>query len=292
MAYTARKTGAQEVVMVMPYLPYNRQERKANAHDPISAKVVAKALAEAAGVTRLISLDLHAAATEGFFDVPMQHITAQHLLVEWIRQNMSDSLGDMVPVAPDAGRAKATKKLGEELGLNAPPATVNKFRPRPGVAAVTGVVGNVSGKTALLYDDIIDTGGSILGAAQALITAGARQVCVVATHGVFAASEIELDAKGQTELARIKTFLLQPGKREGDYIKYSIDGKKFFVNALVRLQADPNIHRIVFTDSLFCPPQNIIDEGKVAVVSISCLLAEVCARIIRNQTLVDIQYAS
>jgi len=283
MAYTAKKKGAKEIVLVMPYLPYGRQERKAHTREPISAKFVLNALTEAAGVTHVITLDPHAPATQGFVDIPFQFITARHLIVEGVRKMMESGewAKDFVVVAPDVGRGKAARKLGVEiLGPDSTWGEIDKDRPYAGEAKVAAVIGKVKGRDVLLFDDIGDSAGTLINAVGALRSKGAKRIMVALIHGVF--SDVKIDSPEERDI--ILRYLKAKGKRVGDYVK-----EGFVVNALLRLQANPYVHKIVFTDSLNVPEKNIIDHQKIVKLSIADLLVTVCGRIIRGESLQNYQ---
>jgi len=298
MVYSARQKGAKEILLVMPYMPYNRQERKAKTGEPISAKLVANALMSAAGVTQVISFDLHAPATQGFFDRPMQHITALHLIINFVRRLFDSPPSDnwcisrelFVAGAPDVGRGKTAQKFGEAIaGPETNVAIIYKYRPKPGEAAVRDVTGNVAGKDVFIIDDMIDSGGTIIAAVEAFIQKGARKVFVATVHGIFSDVSLEL-AKAREEYQRIAAFLTAQGKHVDEYVSWSEDRKVFTVNALIRLQAHPTLSGLIVTNSLLIPEKNIVDPDKVKMIAIDDLIAMVCGRIISNQSLRDYQF--
>jgi ribose-phosphate pyrophosphokinase len=271
----------------MPHLPYNRQERKAKPREPISAKVLLNALVEAAGATQIIALDPHAPATQGFVDIPFQYLTAFHLVTEYIRELIGGGRlsAGFVPASPDAGRGKLARRLGKEVsGPGADFVVVDKDRPMAGESAVATVIGKVRERDVIIYDDLVDSGGTLRNAALALKGRGAKGIYVVAIHGVFSPVVIN----SPEELATIRQFLTSQGKRIEDYVKSGPDGP--IVNALIRLQADPNIDGIIFTDSLSVPEQNIIDRLKTVIIPVSPVLATACGRIIQGGSLVGYQY--
>ena len=151
-----KRASAKSICVVMPYYGYARQDRKARAREPITAKLVANLL-ETAGATRMITLDLHAPQIQGFFDIPIDHLMGVPILSEYFLNK--DLEGDLVIVSPDHGGVTRARKMAERL--KAPIAIIDKRRPRPNVAEVMNIVGNVDGKTCILIDDIIDTAGTI-----------------------------------------------------------------------------------------------------------------------------------
>jgi ribose-phosphate pyrophosphokinase len=170
---------AHRIVAVVPWFGYSRQDKKSAPREPISSRLVARAL-ESAGADRVLTMDLHAGQVQGFFHVPLDHMTAMMLLVEEMRGADRD---DLVVVAPDAGRVKLNRNFAKRLGADL--ALLDKDRPEQQVAEVGAVIGEVEGKTAIIVDDMIDTAGTLRAAGEAVIAAGAKDVCAVATHGIF-----------------------------------------------------------------------------------------------------------
>jgi ribose-phosphate pyrophosphokinase len=176
-----RRASARRVTAVIPYFGYARQDRKTRGREPITAKLVANLLVTA-GADRVLTVDLHAGQIQGFFDVPVDHLTGIPLLAErFARLN----LRDVVVVSPDAGEGGIPRALAMAEMLSAPLAIVDKRRPAPNVARVMNVIGDVRGRTAILVDDIIDTAGTIAEAATVLRDLGARQVYACCVHPVL-----------------------------------------------------------------------------------------------------------
>jgi ribose-phosphate pyrophosphokinase len=180
-----KRASAKTVNIVMPYYGYARQDRKARAREPITAKLVANLL-EKAGATRVITLDLHASQIQGFFDIPVDQLLAVPILSDYFEQKKFE---DTVVVSPDHGGVTRARKMADRL--NVPIAIIDKRRPKPNVAEVMNIVGNVEGKTCILIDDIIDTAGTITLAANALIESGAKEVYACCTHPVLSGPAIE-----------------------------------------------------------------------------------------------------
>jgi ribose-phosphate pyrophosphokinase len=180
-----KRASAKTVNIVMPYYGYARQDRKARAREPITAKLVANLL-ETAGAHRVITLDLHAPQIQGFFDILIDHLMGVPILADYFE---SKNLDDIVIVSPDHGGVTRARKMADRL--KAPIAIIDKRRPRPNVAEVMNIVGNIEGKTAILIDDIIDTAGTITLAANALIENGASEVYACCTHPVLSGPAIE-----------------------------------------------------------------------------------------------------
>jgi ribose-phosphate pyrophosphokinase len=187
MVDAARRASAKRITAVMPFYAYGRQDRKSEGREPITAKLVANMFA-AAGATRLVSVDLHSGQIQGFIDQPFDHLTAMPVLVDHIANAMGD---DIVVVSPDAGRVKVAERYAN--ALHADLAIVHKRRVRgeKNVVEAKEVVGNVEGRTCVLIDDMIDTGGTLVAAAEQLVEQGASQVCAAATHGVLSGPAID-----------------------------------------------------------------------------------------------------
>lgn len=185
MIDAVRRASARRITAVIPYYGYARQERKARARDPISAKLVAN-LITAAGARRAVAMDLHANAIQGFFDIPMDHLIGVPILAEYYR-NLE--LQDIVVVSPDLGGVTRARALAERIGAEI--AIVDKRRPEPNVAEIMNIIGKVKNKTVIMTDDIIDTAGTITLGAQALIDAGAKEIYACCTHPVLSGPAIE-----------------------------------------------------------------------------------------------------
>jgi ribose-phosphate pyrophosphokinase len=187
MVDAARRASAKRITAVMPFYAYGRQDRKSEGREPITAKLVANMFA-AAGATRLVSVDLHSGQIQGFIDQPFDHLTAMPVLVDHLAKTLGD---DVVVVSPDAGRVKVAERYAN--ALHADLAIVHKRRVRgeKNVVEAKEVVGNVNGRTCVLIDDMIDTGGTLVAAADVLLEQGASQVCAAATHGVLSAPAID-----------------------------------------------------------------------------------------------------
>jgi ribose-phosphate pyrophosphokinase len=176
---------AHRVVAVMPWFGYSRQDKKSALREPISARLVAHIL-EAAGADRVLTLDLHAGQVQGFFNKPVDHMTALFMLAEYFTELQ---LEDLVVVAPDVGRVKLNHKFAETIGAEL--ALMTKERPAQQVAEVGYVIGDVRGRTALIVDDIIDTAGTLTAAAQTVLDEGAARVYAAGTHAVFSGKAYE-----------------------------------------------------------------------------------------------------
>lgn len=187
MVDAVKRASARTVNVVLPYYGYARQDRKARAREPITAKLVANLL-ETAGATRAIVLDLHAPQIQGFFDILIDHLIAVPILSDYFLEKNIDP-SEIVIVSPDHGGVTRARKMADRL--KAPIAIIDKRRPRPNVAEVMNIVGNVEGKICILIDDIIDTAGTITIAANALVESGAKEVYACCTHPVLSGPAIE-----------------------------------------------------------------------------------------------------
>ncbi len=197
MIQAAKLASANRITAVMPWYPYSRQDKKSAPREPITAKLVADMLV-AAGVDRILTMDLHAGQIQGFVSIPVDHMTALPLFAQYYRDKGLHG-DDVVAVSPDPGRAKMARKFGEMLEADL--AIMNKTRPARDSAAVTEVIGRVRGKVAIMTDDIIVTGGTLIAGAQALKDAGATEVYACATHALIPESAFE--RLGQSQLKEI-----------------------------------------------------------------------------------------
>jgi ribose-phosphate pyrophosphokinase len=206
MIEAAVGASAHRVIAVMPWYGYSRQDKKSEPREPISARLVARCL-EAAGVDRVLTMDLHAGQIQGFFHKPVDHMTAMFILTQYFRDL---ELDDLVVVSPDAGRVKLAKKFAEKVGAEL--AILNKERPAQQVAEIAYVIGDVKGKTAVIVDDIIDTAGTLRAAAETVKDEGAARVFAAATHPVLSGNAYEnLAASAFEEIVVTDTIPLGPG---------------------------------------------------------------------------------
>jgi ribose-phosphate pyrophosphokinase len=197
---------AHRVIAVTPWFGYSRQDKKSAPREPISARLVAHML-EAAGADRVVTMDLHAGQVQGFFSIPVDHMTAVMMLTQYF-----DDLGltDLVVVAPDAGRVKLNKKFASKIGAEL--AILDKERPAQQVAEIGYVIGDVRGKTAIIVDDIIDTAGTLKAAAQTVLDEGASRVYAAATHPVLSGNAFEnLASSGFEQVVVTDTIPLRAG---------------------------------------------------------------------------------
>jgi ribose-phosphate pyrophosphokinase len=212
MVDAAQGASAHRIIAVMPWYGYARQDKKSLPREPISARVVAKVLEEI-GVDRVLTMDLHAGQVQGFFHVPVDHMTAMPMLTQWFIDQQFDE--ELVIVSPDAGRVKVARNFARKVGTHW--AVMEKERPAHGVAESGYVVGDVKDKTAVLVDDMIDTAGTLCAAATTVLEAGAKRVIACATHGVFSGPAYERLAYENSKIERIvvtDTIPLRPGAPE------------------------------------------------------------------------------
>ncbi|WP_438348220.1 ribose-phosphate diphosphokinase [Paenibacillus sp. FA6] len=185
MIDAAKRASARTINIIMPYYGYARQERKSAPREPISAKMLADVLTTV-GANRVITIDLHAPAIQGFFNIPVDHLTALDLISQYLR---TKNIVNPVIVSPDAGRASMAEKLANQL--DSPFAIMIKKRPSHNESVITHVIGDVKGKTPIIIEDLIDTGSTIINVVEGLKERGAEDVYVCATHGLFSGNALE-----------------------------------------------------------------------------------------------------
>ena len=230
-----KRASAKSICVVMPYYGYARQDRKARAREPITAKLVANLL-ETAGATRMITLDLHAPQIQGFFDIPIDHLMGVPILSEYFLNK--DLEGDLVIVSPDHGGVTRARKMAERL--KAPIAIIDKRRPRPNVAEVMNIVGNVEGKICILIDDIIDTAGTITIGANALVESGAKEVYACCTHPVLSGPAIERIQNSKIKELIITNSIALPEEKKIDKIK-NLSVASLIGEAIIRVHEEQSV---------------------------------------------------
>ena len=237
MVDAVKRASARTVNVVMPYYGYARQDRKAKAREPITAKLVANLL-ETAGATRVIVLDLHAPQIQGFFDILIDHLVAVPLLAEHFGSKGFNE-DELVIVSPDHGGVTRARKMAERL--KAPIAIIDKRRPKPNVAEVMNIVGNVEGKVCILIDDIIDTAGTITIGAEALIKSGAKEVYACCSHPVLSGPAIErIESSSIKELVVTNTIQLTEDKLSSPKIK-QLSVAKSMADAISRVYENKSV---------------------------------------------------
>ncbi len=215
MADAAKRASARNISAVITHYGYARQDRKAASREPITAKLVAD-LITASGVDNIVTIDLHQDAIQGFFDMPVNHMTAMPIFVDYFNNKGLNS-DETCVVSPDVGRAKAAKKFQTMLDCDI--AIMHKDRPRHNQAEVTALIGDVTGKICILNDDMIDTGGSLVAAADMLITRGAKKVYACATHGLFSDPAYERLENSRIEEVVVTNAVPVPLERQTGKIK-------------------------------------------------------------------------
>lgn len=211
-----KRASAGEVTVVMPYYGYARQDRKARARQPITAKLMADLL-QVAGADRVVTLDLHAPQIQGFFDVPIDDLTAVAMIAQYFRAKRFKE--EVVVVSPDHGGATRARKLSDSIPSSTL-AIIDKRRTKPNVSESINVIGDVDGKICIVIDDIIDTGGSMIGGVELLYEKGAKEVYCAVSHGVFSGNAIEnIHNSRVKEVVITNSITLPPEKRTEEKIK-------------------------------------------------------------------------
>src|ERR671938_22608 len=211
MVDAAKRASAKRITVVAPFFPYARQDKKHRGREPIPARLVAD-MFKTAGADRLMTVDLHNAQIQGFFDGPVDHLFALDLLVDHVKDRWGDR--DITVVSPDSGRVRVSERWSDKLG-GVPLAFIHKTRDpmKPNESVANRVVGEVEGRTCILVDDLIDTGGTIVQAAEALMADGAEDVVIVATHAVFSGPAIDrLKNSTACEIIVTNTLPIDDGK--------------------------------------------------------------------------------
>ncbi len=229
MIDACKRASAGRITAVMPYFGYARQDRKAKSRDPISAKLVANML-EAAGADRVLTMDLHAAQIQGFFDIPVDNMHGVSVFMKYYL-NKFPQHEDMVVVSPDVGSVGRSRTFANRMGMSL--AIVDKRREKANMCEVMNVIGDVAGKRCILYDDMVDTAGSLCNAAKAIHDKGATEVYACATHGVLSGPAIErIQASVIDELVLLNT-IPAPAEAKDTKIKY-LDVAPMFAEAIQR----------------------------------------------------------
>ena len=236
MIDACRRASAGRITAVMPYFGYARQDRKAKGRDPISAKLVANMI-EAAGADRVLTMDLHAAQIQGFFDIPVDNLHATSVFTKYFLDKF-DNPEDMVVVSPDVGSVARSRSFANKMGMGL--AIVDKRRERANQCEVMNVIGDVKGKRCLLYDDMVDTAGSLCNAAKAIVEiGGATEVYACATHGVLSGPALErIENSCIKELALLNT--IPAPENAPKKIRY-IDVAPVFADAIQRIYEETSM---------------------------------------------------
>ncbi|HEX3267534.1 MAG TPA: ribose-phosphate pyrophosphokinase [Gaiellaceae bacterium] len=239
MIQAAKLASAKRITAVVPWYPYSRQDKKSRPREPITARLVADFL-ESAGVDRVLTMDLHAGQIQGFFNVPVDHMTALPLFANYYRDK--GLYGEkIVAVSPDPGRAKMARRFGQMLEADL--AIMNKVRPEHDTAEVTEVIGDVEGKVAILSDDMIVTGGTLIAGAHALKEAGATEVYACATHGLFPGNAFEKIAASELGEVTVADTVPVDKLNQPDKIKV-ISVSKLLAETIYNVFADDSVSAI------------------------------------------------
>ena len=239
MIQAAKLASAKRITAVIPWFPYSRQDKKSAPREPVTAKLVADAL-ESAGVDRVVTMDLHAGQIQGFFSIPVDHMTALQLFAQYYRDR--GLMGEqIVAVSPDVGRAKFARRFGKMLEADL--AILNKTRPEHDTAEVTEVIGHVEGKVAITIDDMILTGGTLIAGAKALREAGATEVYACATHGLFPGGAFEkIEASELTQVTVTDTVPIDPINRPDNIDVLPVSG--LLAETIMNIFADDSVSAI------------------------------------------------
>ncbi|MCI7686594.1 MAG: ribose-phosphate diphosphokinase [Baileyella intestinalis] len=234
MADAMKRASAGSVNAVIPYYGYARQDRKAKARDPITSKLVANMLT-AAGVDRVITMDLHANQIQGYFDIPVDHLLGMPILCQYF---MKKDLDDVVVVSPDHGSVTRARNMAEKL--NCPIAIVDKRRPEPNKSEIMNIIGDINGKNCIILDDMIDTAGTITNAANAIKEMGAKEVYACATHAVLSGPAIERIEKSAIKEMVLLNTLPIPEEKKLDKMKF-LSVAPIFAEVLTRVYTHGSI---------------------------------------------------
>ncbi|MCR6515024.1 MAG: ribose-phosphate diphosphokinase [Clostridium sp.] len=236
-----KRASAGRITAVMPYYGYARQDRKAKSRDPITAKLVADLLTTA-GADRVLTMDLHAAQIQGYFNIPVDHLVGSPILAEYFVNEMDlDDKEDVVVVSPDLGSVTRARKFADYL--HAPIAIIDKRRPKANVSEIMNIIGDVEGKRCILIDDMIDTAGTIANAANALKELGATKVYACCTHGVLSGPAFERITDSAIEkLVMLNTIKLPEGTNTELFTSLSV--APLFAEAIQRIYDDKPISKL------------------------------------------------
>ena len=234
MIDAVKRASAGRINAVIPYYGYARQDRKAKARDPISAKLVAN-LIQAAGADRVITMDLHANQIQGYFDIPVDHLIGMPLLADYF---ISKNLDDICVVSPDHGSVARARSMAQRL--DCPIAIIDKRRPEPNKSEIMNIIGDIKGKNCIIIDDMIDTAGTITNAANAIKELGAKNVFAGATHAVLSGPAVDrIEKSAISELVLLDTHPLPPEKRLDKMTFLSV--APLFAEAITRVYTNGSV---------------------------------------------------
>jgi len=233
-----KRASSGRITVVMPYFGYARQDRKTKSRDPISAKLVAN-LITSAGADRVLTLDLHAAQIQGFFDIPVDNLVGSPLFADYYQKNFINGDDDIMVVSPDVGSVGRARAFALRMGLNL--AIIDKRREKANHSEVMNIIGSVEGKRIILYDDVVDTAGSLCEAAAALEEkGGAKEIYACASHGVLSGHAVELIEKSNIRELIFTDTIPYRGEKPCDKIKY-LTAAPLFAEAIERIFEEVSI---------------------------------------------------
>lgn len=235
-----KRASAGRITAVIPYYGYARQDRKTRARDPISSKLVADIL-QTAGADRVLTMDLHCAQIQGFFNIPLDHLVGMPVLTKYYTNKLGDKTDDVVAVSPDLGSVGRVRGFATKLDI--PIAIIDKRRPKANVSEIMNIIGEVSGKRVILVDDMIDTAGTICNAANALKERGATAVYACCTHGVLSGPALErIEESAIEELVVLNTIALPKEKKISKIKEISV--AEIFADAIRRIHEDLSVSKL------------------------------------------------
>lgn len=232
-----RRASARRITAVVPHYPYARQDRKARGREPITAKLMANLITQS-GFRRLLTIDLHAAQIQGFFDIPVDHLNAGPLIAEYFKKK---NLTNAVVVSPDTGGVPRARDLAERLGVGL--AIIEKRRPEPNVSEVMNIIGHVEGKAAIMIDDLIDTAGTMVKGAEALLERGATEVYAACTHPVFSGPAYDRLLESPFKEIVVTDTIPVGNHRLGDRLKV-VSVAHLLARAIIRIHEDLSVSKI------------------------------------------------
>jgi ribose-phosphate pyrophosphokinase len=238
MVDALKRASAKQINVVIPYYGYARQDRKQRAREPITAKLIADLLLTA-GVDRMIAMDLHAGQIQGFFNIPVDHLLGEKILAEYFA---TKGLTDVVVVSPDMGGVPRARGMAERLGAGI--AIIDKRRPEPNVSEVMNIIGNIEGKTAIMIDDMIDTGGTIAQGAKALLERGCKEVYACCSHGVFSGPAIERLENSMIKEVVVTNSIALAEKLEGTTKFTVLSIAPLIGDAIIRIHEEESVSKL------------------------------------------------
>ena len=238
MADACKRASASRITLVIPYFGYARQDRKTKSRDPITAKLVAN-LIMSAGADRVLTMDLHAGQIQGFFDIPVDNLSASPLFVDYYNKKFPNGANDVMVVSPDIGSVNRARAFA--LKMDTGFAIIDKRREKANHSEVMNIIGSVEGKRIIMFDDLVDTGGSLCGAAKALVEiGGAKEIFACASHGVLSKRAVELIEKSYVKEIVFTDTIPYQSKMESSKVKY-LSAAPLFAEAIERISQEVSI---------------------------------------------------